>query len=125
MKDPRSGYVAKLHRAYLQRKLNVFVGAGISQGSGFPGWDAMNKALLQGYLASAIGSSTPAALVATPYISSIAETLYSVLGRDSVADFVEHASPRTFNALLAAVLYQGRVIDDLPVGSVHHQISAL
>jgi len=125
MQDPRSAYVANLHRAYLQRKLNVFVGAGISQGSGFPGWDAMNKALLQGYLASAIGSATPAALVATPYIASTAEALYSVLGRDSVADFVQHASPATFNALLAAVLYQGRTIDDLPVGSVHHQISAL
>ena len=85
----------------------------------------MNKALLQGYLASAIGSATPAALVATPYIASTAEALYSVLGRDSVADFVQHASPATFNALLAAVLYQGRTIDDLPVGSVHHQISAL
>jgi hypothetical protein len=125
MKDPRSVYVANLHRAYLRRKLNVFVGAGISQGSGFPGWDAMNKALLQGYLASAIGSATPAALVATPYIASTAEALYTVLGRDSVADFVQHASPATFNELLAAVLYQGRGIDDLPVGSVHHQISAL
>ncbi|MBZ5505240.1 MAG: SIR2 family protein [Acidobacteriia bacterium] len=125
MKDPRSGYVASLHAAYRKGKLNVFVGAGISQGSGFPGWEAMNKALLQGYLASAIGSATPAALVATPYIGSTVDALYSVLGRDSVADFVRHAAPQNFDALLAAVLYQGRQIGDLPVGSVHYQISAL
>jgi hypothetical protein len=125
MKDPRSGYVASLHTAYRKGKLNVFIGAGISQGSEFPGWDAMNKALLHGYLASVIGNSTPAALVAAPYTGSAVEALYSALGRDSVADFVQHAMPHTFNSLLASVLYQGRQIDELPISSTHHQICAL
>lgn len=124
MQDPRSRYVRKLHGAYKRGKLHVFIGAGISLVSGFPGWESLNKSLLQGYLAATIGNSTPAAMVASPNIQTTADAIYDVLGRDAVADFVHNASPRQFVPLLASALYQGRSVEDLPLASIHYQIAA-
>lgn len=123
--DPRSEYVASLHRAYSQRRLNVLVGAGIAQQSGFPGWDQFNKALLRNYLAKDIGVDTPAGMLASAGIEQITEDLYHTLGRDAAADFIDHASAEAFGSALAEALYEKRDVKDLPLKSVHHQIVSL
>ncbi|HEY3771268.1 MAG TPA: SIR2 family protein [Candidatus Angelobacter sp.] len=123
--DPRSGYIKRLHRAYSQGRLNIFIGAGISQGSGFDGWDAFNKKLIRRYLETAIGNSTPAAMLASTNIESTAEALYEILGRDAAADFVSRATSRHFAHLLADTLYNKRRIEDLPLKSSHRQLAAL
>lgn len=123
--DPRSEYVSKLHWAYSRRRLNIFVGAGISQASGFPGWESFNKDLMRQYLAGDIGVSTPAAMLALSNIPTIADELYSVLGRDATADFVYRATRKRFGQLLSRVLYQGRAIANLPLKSAHFQIASL
>jgi hypothetical protein len=124
-KDPRSAYIKRLHRAYSKGRLNVFIGAGISQGSGFDGWEAFNKKLIRRYLETTIGSSTPAAMLASPSIESASEALYEILGRDAVADFVSRATSRHFGRLLADVLFNNRRIKDLPLKSTHHQLAGL
>jgi hypothetical protein len=123
--DPRSAYITRLHRAYSQGRLNVFVGAGVSQGSGFDGWEAFNKKLIRRYLETTIGSSTPAAMLASTNIESASEALYEILGRDAAADFVSRATNRHFARLLADVLYNNRRIEDLPLKSSHYQLAAL
>src|ERR1041384_6755188 len=95
-RDPRSEYVSRLHRAYSTSRLNVFVGAGLSQQSGFPGWDELNKALVLRYLNEEIGTSTPAAMLASERLAEKANILYDVLGRDAAADFVEQGMRRRF-----------------------------
>jgi len=124
-RDPRSNYVKRLNSAFRQGHLNVFVGAGISQEAGFPGWEAFNQALMRGYLMSDIGSAGPAAMLASSSIEPTATELYGALGRDAVADFVYRAVGKQFGFLLASVLYGGRGIDELPLKSVHHQIASL
>src|SRR5712671_348975 len=106
--DPRSHYVRRLNLAYRKNRLNIFVGAGISQASGFPGWDSFNRELIRQYLAAEIGSNTPAAMVASPNIEATAEELFSTLGRDAAADFVYRANRKRFANLVASVLYQQR-----------------
>lgn len=123
--DPRSEYVRRLHLAYRSGLLNIFVGAGISQESGFPGWEPFNRELIRQYLRAEIGSSTPAAMLASPNIEATADELLKTLGRDACADFVYRANRRRFATLLASVLYQGRQIDNLPLRSAHRQIAAL
>jgi len=123
--DPRSAYVSSLHRAYKTGRLNIFVGAGLSQQSGFPGWDELNKELVLRYLNEEIGTSTPAALLASERIVENANTLYHVLGRDAAADFVEQGMKSRFGAVLAQVMFTGRKLEDIPLKSVHRQIVAL
>ncbi len=123
--DPRSEYVAKLHRAYTQKQLNIFVGAGLSQQSGFPGWDDLNRTLVRNYLNKDIGDSTPAAMLASENIEAKANNLYNVLGRDAAADFVQQGMRGGFGEALAQALFGGRRLEDLPLKSAHHQIVAL
>lgn len=123
--DSRRDYIRRLHQAYVRGRLNVFVGAGISQASGFAGWEKFNKELMRRYLASEIGNATPAAMLASSNITSTAEELYEALGRDAVADFVYRATRTRFGKLLASVLYQDPSVRDLPVRSVHRQIASL
>jgi hypothetical protein len=123
--DPRSAYVSRLHRAYSRGRLNIFVGAGLSQQSGFPGWDELNKGLVVRYLNEEIGTSTPAAMLASERIAEKANILYDVLGRDAAADFVERGLRRRFGTVLAQVTYKGRKLEDIPLKSVHRQIVAL
>jgi NAD-dependent SIR2 family protein deacetylase len=124
-RDPRSEYVARLHTAYSRRRLNIFTGAGLSQQSGFPGWDALNKELVLRYLSKEIGTSTPAAMLASERLASKVDFLYEVLGRDAAADFVQQGMKRQFGTVLAQVLYGGRTLEDIPLKSAHHQIVAL
>lgn len=124
-RDPRSQYVRRLNLAFRQGHLNVFVGAGVSQEAGFPGWEAFNQGLMHTYLMSDIGSAGPAAMLASSSIEPTANELYGALGREAVADFVYRAVGKRFGSLLASVLYSGRGINDLPLKSVHHQIAAL
>ena len=123
--DPRSNYVRRLHVAHGRKRLNIFAGAGVSQQSGFAGWESFNRELIRRYLMSDIGSTTPAAMVASSNIESTAEELFLTLGRDAAADFVSRGARKRFAPLVANALYQGRRIDDLPLRSIHHQISAL
>jgi hypothetical protein len=123
--DPRSEYVAKLHFAYTRGQLNIFVGAGLSQQSGFPGWDSLNRNLVRNYLNKEIGTSSPAALIATESLESKTDDLYAVLGRDAAADFVRQGVGKGFGQALAQALFQGRRTGNLPLKSAHHQIVAL
>jgi hypothetical protein len=123
--DPRSEYIRRLHWAYTRDRLNIFVGAGVSQESGFPGWEPFNKTLIRQYLMSDIGDSTPAGMLASTNIESTADQLYGVLGRDAAADFVYRATKGRFGRLLAGVLYDERTIEDLPLKSTHYQIASL
>ncbi|HLJ86153.1 MAG TPA: SIR2 family protein [Candidatus Angelobacter sp.] len=123
--DPRSEDVSQLHSAYKNGRLNIFVGAGVSQQSGFPGWDDLNKGLLLQYLNAQIGNSTPAAMLASERIAEKAGILYDVLGRDAVADFVEQGMRDRFGPVLAQSTYKGRKLEDLPLKSIHRQIVAL
>lgn len=123
--DPRSESVSKLHRAYARGRLNIFVGAGMSQQSGFPGWDALNKELVLRYLSKEIGTATPAAMLASERLASKVDVLYEVLGRDAAADFVQQGMKKSFGKTLAQVLFNGRTLEDIPLKSAHHQIAAL
>ena len=123
--DPRSAYVSSLHRAYTNSRLNIFVGAGLSQQSGFPGWDELNKGLLLRYLNEDIGTSTPAGMLASELIAQKVNSLYDVLGRDAAADFVEQGLRSRFGSVLAQVTYKARKLEDIPLKSAHRQIAAL
>lgn len=123
--DPRSMYVRRLNLAYRKGLLNVFVGAGISQESNFPSWEAFIKELMRQYLALTFESKTPVAMLASTNIDSFAEEIFSALGREAAADFVYRASSKRFPSLLGDVLYDRRSIEDLPLKSVHRQIAAL
>lgn len=124
-RDPRSEDVGRLHHAYADGRLNVFVGAGISQQSGFPGWDELNQWLVLRYLNEEIGASTPAAMLAAEHIIENANTLYDAFGRDAAADFVAEGMRSHFGSVLAQATYKGRKLENIPLKSIHRQIVAL
>lgn len=117
----------RLHEAYRQGQLRLLVGAGVSVPAGFSTWDRLNERLLAAFLRQDLTheDSLTWELIADR-IPEVAKSLYQVIGRDAVADFVWKREGREdFFRKFAQVFYGGREIADLPVLPLHHEIAAM
>ena len=114
-------HIERLHRYYREGKLRILVGAGVSMAADFPGWDALNRALLRGLLEDDPPEDQD--------VDTLVEQLYGALGRELAADFVwQNEDPGRggdFFRVLVKALYQGRTIDQLPIPAVASQLAAM
>jgi hypothetical protein len=114
-------HVERLHHYYREGKLRILVGAGVSMAADFPGWDALNRALLRGLIETdPPEDQDPEVLV---------DQLYAALGRESTADFVwqteDPGRGGDFFRILVNALYKGRTLDELPIPAVASQLAAM
>lgn len=114
-------HIERLHRYYREGKLRILVGAGVSMAADFPGWDALNRALLHGSLEDDPPEDQD--------VDMLVEQLYDALGRELAADFVwQNEDPGRggdFFRLLVKALYQGRTVHQLPIPAVASQLAAM
>ncbi|HEY4239167.1 MAG TPA: hypothetical protein VGM88_05100 [Kofleriaceae bacterium] len=94
--------IARLHRYYREGRLRILVGAGVSMAAGFPGWQDLNRLLVDGWIRETSGLS-PAEQ------TSLAEQIINALSNDEIADFIwQQCDPGrggSFFQLLAHALY--------------------
>ncbi|MCB1163650.1 SIR2 family protein [bacterium] len=112
--------VQELNAFYKAGNLSLLVGAGVSKGSGLPGWSDLNLSLLEGYLRS----RPDAQRYSASGIKQLAQDLYAALGRDATADFASE-DQTAFLGLLRESLYGGRAVETFPVRSIQRQIAAM
>jgi hypothetical protein len=118
---PIDRYLTQLHRYFAEGSLRVLVGAGVSKAAGFPGWDELNRGLLErSFRHYRLGGGKPALL---------ADRICTALGREAAADFVwsnqELVGGGDFFKMFAGALYRDRAIGELPLPPVALQLAAM
>lgn len=129
--DPKF-VLSHLHGAYAKGNLRILVGAGISIGSGLPGWDRLNEDVLAESLTTAVPSGSTDESIEFAGEEDLARVrpwareVYERVGREAAADLAEARLGRTrFLVTVARCLYGARQLEDVPIRSVQRQLAAL
>jgi len=114
--DPQ--LLKSLGRRLRSGRLDLLVGAGVSQASGFPSWNQLTGSLLVSFLRRRYGGLD----LNEPELKRASEIFVESFGREAVVDAVHLETGRDYLELLRRALYPN---DPFDLSTVHWELSAL